>query len=63
MAGLRRLCKLYGRMTAKDASGKVTKYVWDYLSDEPVEEGEMPVGSERWKRSEMARYKIINGHT
>lgn len=54
MAGLRKLCKMYGGMTIQGV-----KWVWDYVADEPVKESEMPVGSERWKDSEKAKYLPI----
>lgn len=58
MGGLRRICKLYGGMTVSD--GKQTiHYVWDYAADEPVDKKEMPLGSERWKASERAKYAAI----
>lgn len=51
MSGLRSICKAYGRMKVGD-----TVWVWDYAADEPVTAAEMPVGSERWKMSERARW-------
>jgi hypothetical protein len=35
MAGLRRICKLYGGMKCKGADGKTVEWVWDYVRDEP----------------------------
>lgn len=55
MAGLRRICKAMGGMTIT-ANGKTVHYVWDYVADEPVRCEEMPVGSERHKASERAKY-------
>lgn len=61
MAGLARLCKLYGRMTVRDtASGILLRYVWDYAADAAVLEEEMPVGSERWQASERVRFGTLN---
>lgn len=54
MAGLRRICKMYGGMTIQGI-----KWVWDYEADEPVKESEMPIGSERWKKSERAKYSQL----
>lgn len=59
MAGLRRICKMLGGMTMTGNDGKTVKYVWDYASDEPVPEEEMPLGSERHKLSERARQEQI----
>ncbi len=36
MSGLRKICKLYGRMKIGD-----TMWVWDYVKDEPRIESEM----------------------
>lgn len=32
---------------------------WDYVADEPVKETEMPMGSERWKASEIRKHELI----
>lgn len=58
MAGLRNVCKLLGAMTVKGADGKEVRYVWDYLNDKPVEESQMPFGSERHAMSERAKWLI-----
>lgn len=57
MAGLRRICKMYGGMTV---DGK--KFVWDYAADEPVPADEMKMGSDRWKASERARHAAMFPH-
>lgn len=57
MAGLRRVCKLLGGMTVTGNDGKTVKYVWDYAADKPVPESEMPMGSERWKKSERVKWR------
>ncbi|MBS1982837.1 MAG: hypothetical protein JST16_01590 [Bdellovibrionales bacterium] len=54
MAGLARICKMYGGM---EINGK--KYVWDYARDEAVPEDEMPTGSERHRDSEKAKFKAL----
>lgn len=55
MGRLRRICKMHGGMKVSD--GKTTvNYVWDYAADKPVTDKEMPLGSERWKTSERAKY-------
>lgn len=51
MAGLARMCKAFGAMTI---NGK--RMVWDYADDKAVPEEEMPVWSERWRRSERAKW-------
>jgi len=56
MAGLAKICKMFGRMTARDESGSVT-WVWDYAADEACHEKDMPEGSERWKASEKAKWE------
>ena len=58
MAGLRNICRMYGGMTASDGN-RTIKYVWDYANDEPVDEKEMPFGSDRHKASEIARAELI----
>ena len=58
MAGLRRICRALGGMTVS-ANGKTVHYVWDYVADEPVRRDEMPVGSERHKASERAKYASL----
>lgn len=55
MAGLRRICKMFGGMTVTGNDGRTINYVWDYAKDEPVRKEQMPLGSERWKASEIAR--------
>ena len=51
MAGLARIAKAYGSIII---NGK--KYLWDYVIDKAVPEDEMPFGSERHKKSELARW-------
>ena len=58
MAGLAKICKLYGRMTTRDETGSVT-WVYDYAADKAVHEKDMPEGSERWKASERAKWEGI----
>lgn len=48
------LCKLYGAMQCGG-----TRYVWDYVADEPVDEKEMPFGSERHKASEIRKAELM----
>lgn len=56
MSGLRRIARMYGGMVING-----TRYVWDYATEEPVREADMPLGSERWKASEAARYSLQGG--
>ena len=52
MGGLRRLCKLYGGI---EFNG--TKYLWDYVRDEPRKESEMT--PEEIKASEKAKWAEV----
>lgn len=54
MAGLARLCKMYGAIVV---NGK--RFVWDYATDEAVPDGDMPRGSDRWKASERAKWAAV----
>lgn len=54
MAGLRDLCRLYGRMQV----GPIL-WLWDYATEEPVKADEMPPGSGRWQTSERAKWRQI----
>jgi hypothetical protein len=59
MSGLRKICKQFGSIKAKDADGKTVVHVWDYARDEPCLRSDMPHGSDRHKASEMARMAIL----
>jgi hypothetical protein len=54
MAGLSKICKLYGGLTVKDSNGKSVRYVWDYIDDKAVPESEMT--KERWAASEKKKW-------
>ena len=54
MAGLARICKLYGRMKINGVM-----WLWDYASDCAVTEAEMPHGSARRKASDEARGALM----
>lgn len=56
MAGLRRICKMYGGMTVS-ANGKTIHYVWDYAKDEPVDKKLMTKARER--ASDIAYSKLL----
>lgn len=51
MGGLARLAKQCGEITINGV-----RYVWDYSADKAVPAAEMPVGSERHKASERAKW-------
>lgn len=55
MGGLAKICKAYGGMTVS-SGGKTVRHVWDYVADKAVPESEMPIGSDRWKASEKAKW-------
>lgn len=54
MAGLARICKLYGSMILGGET-----WLWDYVADVAVPEKDMPTGSERRKASDKARAELI----
>jgi hypothetical protein len=54
MAGLRKMCRAFGGMQINGVMWR-----WDYAADEPVKESEMPMGSERWKASEMRKVELM----
>lgn len=58
MGGLAKICKLFGGIKVT-SDGKTVEHVWDYDHDEAVTKDEMPVGSDRWKRSEKAKWEQI----
>lgn len=52
MSGLRRLCQQYGSIKIQGV-----RWVWDFVSDEPVKESEMT--KERKMASEKARWNRV----
>lgn len=54
MAGLQRICKMYGGM---EINGK--RFVWDYAENVAVPAAQMKPGSSRWKASEKARMEAM----
>lgn len=54
MAGLAKICKLYGGMTVNGVSWK-----WDYANDRAVKANDMKMGSDAWKKSEIARAELM----
>jgi len=57
MAGLARICKMYGSMEVSDASGKKVTWLWDYVNDKPRLKSEM--SKEEIKASERAKWNKI----
>jgi hypothetical protein len=57
MGGLKRLCRLYGRMEFVSQNGKKTVYVWDYAKNEPRIKSEMT--KDEIKESEKAKWMGI----
>lgn len=41
MAGLARICKMYGSMEMIDVNGKKVTWIWDYVNDKPRLKTEM----------------------
>ena len=52
MSGLKRLCKMYGKMNINGVM-----WVWDYERDIAVLEKEM--AKEQWAKSERKKYETI----
>lgn len=57
MAGLRKICKVYGGIRFKGADGKIVEWVWDYVRDEPRLKSDMD--AEAASASERAKWKRI----
>lgn len=55
MGGLARICKVYGGLKVI-VEDKTVEWVWDYAQDKAVKREDMPVGSERHKASERAKW-------
>jgi len=56
MAGLRRICRMYGGMKVS-ANGKTIHYVWDYANEEPVDKKLMT--KKRQRASDIAYGKLL----
>jgi len=61
MTGLQKLCKLYGRFTAKDEHGAKVEWVWDYANDVALHKKDMT--PERFAASERAKWKQIKANS
>jgi hypothetical protein len=61
MAGLARLCKLYGKIIAgKDKDGKEIIWLYDYANDIPRLQSEMT--KEEIAASEKAKWELLKKH-
>ena len=56
LPGLQRIARAYGDMVIQ---GK--HWVWDYAAETAVPEDEMPMGGERWRASERAKWCVDDG--
>lgn len=54
MAGLARMCKMYGSIEVTDANGKKVTWLWDYVNDKPILKTEMT--KEEIMASEKAKW-------
>lgn len=61
MAGLAKICKLYGSMTVSDDSGKKVVWLWDYAQDRPRVKSEM--SKEEIAASEKAKWTLSKPKT
>jgi hypothetical protein len=60
MAGLARLCKIYGSIKFKDKDGNEIVWLYDYANDKPRLKTEMT--KEEIAASEKAKWKIITNN-
>lgn len=60
LSGLQKVCKLYGSIQTTDNDGVTKTLVWDHVAGKAVVESEMPVGSERHRASEKAKWAEID---
>lgn len=61
MAGLARICKIYGSMKMSDANGKKVTWLWDYVNDKPRLKTEMT--KEEIMASEKAKWMGVKSQT
>jgi hypothetical protein len=54
MAGLARICKMYGSIEVSDENGKKVIWLWDYVNDKPRLKKEMT--KEEIMASEKAKF-------
>ena len=57
MAGLARICKMYGSLEVSDGNGKKVTWLWDYANDKPRLKTEM--SKEEIMKSEKAKWSNI----
>lgn len=57
MAGLARICKMYGSIKVSGEDGKTVTWLWDYANDKPRLETEMT--KEEIEASEKAKWMNI----
>jgi hypothetical protein len=57
MAGLKRLCKLYGSIKCKDANGNEVVWIYDYVNDKPRLKSEMT--KDEIAASEKAKWETV----
>lgn len=57
MAGLSKICKIYGSMDVTDKNGNKVKWVYDYANDKAVLKSEMT--KEQFTESEKAKWESI----
>ena len=58
MAGLAKICKMYGSIEVIDEHGKKLTWLWDYANDIPRLKTEMT--KEEIMASEKAKWRAIN---
>ena len=57
MAGLAKICKMYGSVKVTGADGKEVIWLWDYAQDKPRLKSEMT--AEEIKESEIAKWLAV----
>jgi hypothetical protein len=58
MAGLQKICRMYGGLIASDGKKRVN-YSWDYANERAVKEADMPQGSPAHAASEKAKWEAL----
>jgi len=57
MAGLAKICKMYGSIEMSDAKGNKVTWLWDYVNDKPRLKTEM--SKEEIMASEKAKWNNV----
>lgn len=60
MAGLARICKMYGSIEVSDANGKKVTWIWDYANDKQRLKTEMT--KEEIMASEKAKWMSVKSY-